>query len=70
MKHKEPLDFWNYPNWGPEGTNNPRDPDYEPFWMRPCKTPTKEPVIRSNRTQYVIGGSKKHEENKHKSNLC
>lgn len=29
------LDFWNYPDWLGGSRDNPRDPRYEPFWMRP-----------------------------------
>lgn len=35
--NNEPLDFWNYPDWGER--SNLRDPGTEPFWMRPAKRP-------------------------------
>lgn len=28
------LDFWNYPDWLGDSRDNPRDPGFEPFWMR------------------------------------
>jgi len=42
----EHLDFWNYPDWGPEGSNNLRDPGRVPFWERPCKAPAPELPVR------------------------
>ena len=30
------LDFWNYPQWLGDSRDNPRDPKFEPFWMRDC----------------------------------
>lgn len=37
MMVAEPLDFWNYPTWLGDTRDNPRNPQYEPFWMRPLK---------------------------------
>lgn len=28
------LDFWNRPTWLGDSRDNPRDPGFEPFWMR------------------------------------
>lgn len=28
------LDFWNHPQWLGDSRDNPRDPGFEPFWMR------------------------------------
>ena len=37
------LDFWNYPDWGPEGSNNLRDPGRVAFWEKPCREPALAP---------------------------
>lgn len=37
----EPLDFWNYPDWFGDSRDNLRDPNSEPFWMRPAAKPMK-----------------------------
>ncbi|MEJ7933471.1 hypothetical protein WG907_04265 [Sphingobium sp. AN558] len=34
-----PLDFWNYPAWLGDARDNPRDPGFEPFWMRDAAQP-------------------------------
>jgi len=35
------LDFWNYPDWTEDSRDNPRDPNFSPFWMRDPKLPGK-----------------------------
>jgi len=35
----ESLAFWLHPDWFGDSRDNPRDPKYEPFWMR---TPHRE----------------------------
>ena len=46
----EPLDFWNYPDWFGDSRDNLRDPNSEPFWMRPAAKPVKR-----SRTHKVRG---------------
>lgn len=30
----DPLAFWLHPDWTQSSRDNPRDPNFEPFWMR------------------------------------
>ncbi len=56
---REPLDFWNYPDWSGDSFDNLRDRKSEPFWMRPAKgsIPCKpaEPTISVISQRYIPG---------------